>query len=85
MWSDELDAMRLRVHSLRAALAAVHPGLGFLTRQNGLFSTLPLSPEEVLSLRTQHGIYMAASGRVNLAGLATAQVPVLAAALRPYI
>lgn len=85
MWSDELDAMRLRVHSLRAALAAAHPGLGFLTRQNGLFSTLPLSPEEVLSLRTQHGIYMAASGRVNLAGLATAQVPVLAAALKPYI
>ncbi|WP_298328772.1 amino acid aminotransferase [Asticcacaulis sp.] len=84
MWSDELDAMRLRVHSLRAALAAAHPGLGFLTRQNGLFSTLPLSPEQVLSLRTQHGIYMAASGRVNLAGLATAQVPVLAAALKPY-
>jgi aromatic-amino-acid transaminase len=85
MWSDELDAMRLRVHSLRTALAAAHPGLGFLTRQNGLFSTLPLSPEEVLSLRTQHSIYMAVSGRVNLAGLATAQVPVLAAALRPYI
>lgn len=85
MWTDELDTMRERVRSLRAALAGAHPGLSFLTRQNGLFSTLPLSPEQVLDLRTAHGIYMASSGRVNLAGLATAQVPALAEALKPLI
>ncbi|UDF04887.1 amino acid aminotransferase [Asticcacaulis sp. AND118] len=85
VWTDELATMRGRVRNLRAALAMAHPGLSFLTRQNGLFSTLPLSPEQVLDLRTTHGIYMASSGRVNLAGLATAQVPALAKALKPFL
>ncbi|MFT3996404.1 MAG: amino acid aminotransferase [Asticcacaulis sp.] len=84
LWRDELSGMRDRVQSLRAALAKQLPALSFLTRQNGLFSTLPLTPQQVLALREHHGVYMAASGRVNLAGLATKQVPVLAAALKPY-
>ena len=37
--------------------------------QSGLFSMLPLSPEQILKLRTDHGIYMAGSGRINVAGL----------------
>ena len=40
-----------------------------LAHQNGLFSMLPLTKEQVERLRTEHAIYMAGSGRINVAGL----------------
>jgi aromatic-amino-acid transaminase len=36
--------------------------------QNGLFSIVPLSPDQVLAMREKHGVYMAGSGRINVAG-----------------
>ncbi|HOB13766.1 MAG TPA: amino acid aminotransferase [Novosphingobium sp.] len=73
MWLDELDTMRARMRQVRARLAeaGVQGGIDFapLGKQNGLFSVLPLSPEQILKLRTDHGIYMAGSGRINAAGL----------------
>ena len=40
-----------------------------LGRQNGLFSIVPVTGEQVVQLREEHGIYMAGSGRINVAGL----------------
>ena len=40
-----------------------------LGQQNGLFSVLPVTKEQVTQLREDHGIYMAGSGRINVAGL----------------
>lgn len=45
-----------------------------LGHQNGLFSVLPLSPEQILKLRADHGIYMAGSGRINIAGLTAGNI-----------
>ena len=47
------------------------PGLGLaaLAEQNGLFAMLPLSKDQIASLREDHAIYMAGSGRINVAGL----------------
>jgi len=69
-WLVELDEMRGRILSLRARLAAAHPDLAFIADQNGMFSMLPLTKEQVLRLREQHAIYMADSGRFNILGLA---------------
>ena len=73
MWLDELDTMRTRMNQVRARLAGAGSAgavdLTPLGHQNGLFSVLPLSGEQILKLREQHGIYMAGSGRVNIAGL----------------
>jgi len=69
-WLVELDAMRGRILSLRARLAEAHPDLAFIATQSGMFSMLPLSPAQVLSLREEHAIYMADSGRFNILGLA---------------
>ncbi len=69
-WLVELDTMRGRIESLRARLAAAHPSLAFIADQNGMFSMLPLSKEQVLKLRQDHAIYMADSGRFNILGLA---------------
>lgn len=78
MWLDELDTMRARMRQVRARLAeagtAGNIDLTPLGHQNGLFSVLPLSSEQILKLREDHGIYMAGSGRVNIAGLTTGNI-----------
>ncbi|HXH53522.1 MAG TPA: amino acid aminotransferase [Sphingomicrobium sp.] len=73
-WLGELDAMRDRINSLRARIAAADPRLAFIGRQFGMFSMLPLTREQVLKLREQDAIYMADSGRFNVVGMSDAQV-----------
>lgn len=51
-------------------------------QQKGMFSTLPLTREQVLQLRTDRAVYMADSGRINVAGLQLEQVPAFVEALR---
>ncbi len=80
-WRSELDEMCARIRSLRARLAAIDPRLAFIDGQNGMFSMLPLSPDDVLALRQDHGIYMAGSGRFNVVGLSDASVDRFAAAV----
>jgi len=68
-WRDELEEVRLRIAAMRAGLAALDPALAFLTAQKGMFSTLDLTPDQIRSLREDHAVYMAGSGRINIAGL----------------
>ena len=85
LWLAELDTMRARMRQVRDALAAAgtvgRVDLTPLGTQNGLFSVLPINKEEVATLREEHGIYMAASGRINIAGLTSANLPQFIAAL----
>ena len=73
LWLDELDNMRTRMRQVRARLAehgmAGSIDLKPIGGQNGLFSVLPLSAEQIQRLRSDHGIYLAGSGRINAAGL----------------
>lgn len=80
-WCAELEDMRLRIAAMRDGLATLNPSLAFLTQQKGMFSTLNLSPDQVVALREDHGIYMAASGRIALCGLTPANLSAFAAAL----
>ncbi|MQV97044.1 aminotransferase class I/II-fold pyridoxal phosphate-dependent enzyme [Sinorhizobium medicae] len=77
-WAEELETMRLRMTGLRRSLAAGlrtrWQSLAAVADQEGMFSMLPLSEAEVMRLRTEHAIYMPASGRINIAGLKTAEV-----------
>ena len=81
VWREELDRMGARVRAVRATLAAAEPRLAYLARQQGMFSTLPLSKAQIETLRTAHAVYMAGSGRINLAGLQVADVPAFVKAL----
>ncbi|MEQ1542151.1 MAG: aromatic amino acid transaminase [Novosphingobium sp.] len=85
LWLDELDTMRARMRQVRARLAAAGRvgAVDFtpLGGQNGLFSVLPLSGEQILTLRTDHGIYMAGSGRINVAGLTMGNIDKFIAAV----
>lgn len=80
LWRSELDAMRERVADLRQRLAKAVPALAPLAGQHGLFALLPVSPAEVARLREDHGIYMAGSGRINLAGLTVSNIDTFARA-----
>jgi aspartate/tyrosine/aromatic aminotransferase len=80
-WEAEVKEMCARIRTLRARLAAFDPRLAFIEQQNGMFSMLPLSPEAVKALQTEEGIYMAGSGRFNVAGLSDDNVDRFAAAV----
>ena len=80
-WRVELEAMCRRINAVRGALAAADPRLAFLAGQRGMFSQLAIAPEAVAALRRDHAIYVAGSGRVNLAGLRTADAATFVRAL----
>jgi aromatic-amino-acid transaminase len=85
-WQDELDQMRARIRQVRDRLGAAGRvgsiDLGPLARQNGMFATLRLDKEQIQALRDDHGIYMAGSGRINVAGLTTNNLDKFVEALR---
>ncbi|MBU1253258.1 MAG: aromatic amino acid transaminase [Alphaproteobacteria bacterium] len=85
-WRTELDGMRDRMRDVRRQLAAADsdaPGLNLaaLTEQNGLFAVLPLDRGQIAALREEHAIYMAGSGRINIAGLHVGNIGKFIAAL----
>ncbi|WP_137680106.1 aromatic amino acid transaminase [Aurantiacibacter suaedae] len=77
-WLDELDSMRARIGEVRSQLAAAGKAgsvdLTPLGEQKGMFAMLPLSKEQIGALRTDHGVYMAGSGRINVAGLTSGNI-----------
>ena len=87
MWVSELDEMRERMRSLRQLLSEalnVQGGEAMsraVKDQNGMFSTLPLSPEQAVKLRDEHAVYIMNSGRMNIAGANADNIPRLAAAI----
>jgi aspartate/tyrosine/aromatic aminotransferase len=85
-WMTELRHMANRINSLRGQLAdrlTASTGIDFawVKQQRGMFSRLPLSPEQVIAAREQHHIYMAPDGRINIAGVSPSNVERLADAL----
>jgi aromatic-amino-acid transaminase len=80
-WRVELDGMRTRIATLRRRLAAANPKFAYITEQKGMFSMLPVTPDQVLKLRNDHAIYMADSGRFNICGLSDEQVDRFASAV----
>ncbi|KQZ61062.1 aromatic amino acid aminotransferase [Sphingopyxis sp. Root1497] len=80
-WRAELEEMCARINGLRSLLAAVHPALAPIARQQGLFALLPIDGAAVEELRAEHAIYMPASGRINIAGLNADNVGRFAAAI----
>jgi aromatic-amino-acid transaminase len=84
-WRAELDEMRARILRIRERLAAADPNLAFIRDQMGMFSMLPVTPEQVLELREKHGIYMADSGRFNVLGMADAAVDRFVATLAEVV
>lgn len=90
-WQAELASMRERLGDMRTmladALAEKAPGHDFshLTRASGMFCFLGISAEQVATLKTDYGIYMVGSSRVNLAGITPDNVNYLAESIAAVI
>ena len=86
-WATELEEVRLGMLDLRTQLASELQRLsgsdrfGFLAQHRGMFSRLGASAEHVEKLRADHAVYMVGDSRMNIAGLNSATVPVLAQAI----
>ena len=80
-WEIEVGEMRSRINRIRAKIAAADPRLAYIGRQFGMFSMLPVTPQQVRRLREDHAIYMADSGRFNVIGMADAAIDRFIAAI----
>ena len=87
IWKAELEEVRLNMLGLRQALADAlrmatnSDRFDFVARHRGMFSRLGLTPDQVKTLRLEHGIYMVGDSRINIAGLNAATVPIVAGAI----
>ena len=86
-WETELEEVRTGMLGLRTQLAEglkARTGsdrFGFLAQHRGMFSRLGATPEQVDYMREKHGIYMVGDSRMNIAGLNTKTVDILADAI----
>ena len=86
-WVDEVAEMRRRLKGVRALLndklMENAPGHDFshLVRATGMFCFLGLTPEQVEKAKIDHGVYMVASSRINVAGITQANVDHVAGAI----
>ncbi len=83
-WLDELAAMRNRLQDMRQLLSktlqekAPQHDFSHLNRAHGMFCFLGITAEQVGRLKTDHGVYMVNTSRVNLAGITAENVNYLA-------
>ncbi|MFI5343800.1 MAG: aromatic amino acid transaminase [Chlamydiales bacterium] len=86
-WKGELSNMSERIIEMRKALVAAllvkghDRNFDFILKQNGLFSFIGLTKEQVDRLRSEYAIYMPSNGRINLAGLNTQNIEYFVQAL----
>jgi aspartate aminotransferase len=82
-WLEELRTMRMRLKGTRqllgAALREKAPDHDFahIERGNGMFSFLGISTAQVQRLKSEFGVYMVDSSRVNVAGITRENVDYL--------
>ncbi len=90
-WESELKEVRERIVSMRQLFTDAlekyteSDRFEFIRHQNGLFSFLGITPEQVEVLKNQYSIYLLASSRINLAGLATDSIDYAAASIAAAI
>ena len=73
-WEAELTAMCVRINGLRLEFQkrlenATGRDFGFIAKEKGMFSFLGLSEEQAKQVRSEHGLYMLNSSRINIASL----------------
>ncbi len=86
-WEAELEEVRNTMLGLRTQLADELRRLSnsdrfdFVAHHRGMFSRIGTTPEKVETMRANNGIYMVSDSRMNIAGLNTETVPLLAKAI----
>lgn len=90
-WVLEVSGMRERIASMRQLFVdtlrakGVQQDFSFITRQRGMFSFSGIKPEQVDKLRSEYGIYIVRSGRINVAGMTEANMDRLCSAIQAVL
>ncbi len=90
-WQAELEEVRLRISSMRSLLCdslennATGMDFSHIKRQKGMFSFLGISTSQLERLRSEFGIYIVSSTRVNLAGVNSNNIGYLSNSLRTVL
>jgi len=90
-WEAEVATMRDRINDLRHKLVAslasssCSKDFSFITDQRGMFSYSGLSVEQVHRLRNEFSIYIADSGRMNVAGITDENLEYLAQSIATVV
>jgi aspartate/tyrosine/aromatic aminotransferase len=86
-WVVELNEMRARIKNMAALLEdtlrtkAPDHDFSHLTRSNGMFCFLGITPAQVERLKKDFGVYMVGSSRINIAGITANNVEYLASSI----
>ena len=86
-WLIELAEMRERLKRMRSLLSealrdhAPEHDFSHLVRARGMFCFLGVTPAEVSRLKTDFGVYMVDSSRINVAGITESNVDYLASSI----
>jgi aromatic-amino-acid transaminase len=86
-WEEELAGMRVRIKAMRTALvnklaaAGVKQDMGFIAKQQGMFSYSGLNATQMQRLRSEFGIYGVDSGRICVAALNAKNIDAVVAAI----
>lgn len=82
-WKQELEEIRLRMNQLREQLAnglndaQSKMNFDFVAQSSGMFCYLGIGKEAVRTLRSEFGIYLLDSTRINVAGLSEHNLPTI--------
>lgn len=82
-WKAELEQVRTRMNTLRQGLAnglndaQSKIDFSFVAESKGMFCYLGITQKEVLTLRSEFGIYLLESTRINVAGLSEQNLSVI--------
>lgn len=86
-WESEVTGMRQRIKTVRSQLVAklaeqgVDRDFSFIEAQRGMFSFSGLTDEQVAFLKDEKAIYIVKGGRINVAGITSQNIDILAAAM----
>lgn len=91
LWQKELVEMCDRINGLRSTVASslkdagIKQSFDFMTGEKGMFSFLGISPEQVATLKSEYGIYMVSSSRINVAGMNAKNLPYFVNAMKSIL
>jgi aspartate aminotransferase len=90
-WQAELEEVRLRIKSMRTLLTdginLNNAGMDFshIKQQQGMFSFLGITSDQLNRLRDEFAIYIVGSTRVNLAGINSTNIEYLTQSIRTVL
>lgn len=80
MWHQELAEKRDRINGLRKLIVEKLAGVGieqdfsFIERQHGMFSFFGIEKAKIEQLKSEYGIYVVDSSRMNVAGISQSNI-----------